>query len=140
MSTVPTIFHETKWERRASGRIKIFGVDILWWDDCLRDIAHNINGLTSDACFSYKNNKQRNITELEWSKQKQMKRIPNRQTTVVILLGIMRERKYNKRRIYQSCCSILKHHAHVLKNDPERLSTNFIKNLSKCECRKTIEG
>jgi len=33
-----------------------------------------------------------------------------------------------------SCCTILKSHAEILKDDPERLSTEFIKKLSKCDC------
>jgi hypothetical protein len=36
----------------------------------------------------------------------------------------------------KSCCKILKQHALILKDDPERLSTDFIKNLSKCECEE----
>ena len=32
------------------------------------------------------------------------------------------------------CCTILKSHALILKHDPERLSTDFIKSLSKCDC------
>ena len=33
-----------------------------------------------------------------------------------------------------SCCIILKSHAEILKDDPERLSTDFIKKMSKCNC------
>jgi hypothetical protein len=35
-----------------------------------------------------------------------------------------------------TCCTILESHHRLLKNDPDRLSTEFIKNLSKCECDK----
>ena len=37
------------------------------------------------------------------------------------------------------CCTILKRHAEVLRDDPERLSTEFISKLSKCDCRKSRE-
>lgn len=37
-----------------------------------------------------------------------------------------------------SCCSILKTHADILKDDPERLSTEFIKRLSKCNCEEDV--
>lgn len=33
------------------------------------------------------------------------------------------------------CCIILQKHHVDLQNDPERLSTNFIKRLSGCECK-----
>jgi hypothetical protein len=33
-----------------------------------------------------------------------------------------------------SCCAILKSHHELLKGDPERLSTDFIKKLSQCDC------
>jgi DNA-directed RNA polymerase subunit RPC12/RpoP len=35
---------------------------------------------------------------------------------------------------YLSCCNILKEHHNQLKEDPERLSTEFIKSLSNCNC------
>jgi hypothetical protein len=34
-----------------------------------------------------------------------------------------------------SCCAILKDHHEKLKEDPERLTTNFIKKLSHCRCK-----
>jgi hypothetical protein len=34
-----------------------------------------------------------------------------------------------------SCCTILKDHHEKLKEDPERLTTNFIKKLSHCRCK-----
>jgi hypothetical protein len=37
-----------------------------------------------------------------------------------------------------SCCTILKSHAELLKDDPERLSTDFIKKMSKCDCKKQV--
>ena len=41
----------------------------------------------------------------------------------------------HKRITYKmSCCTILKKHYDLLKGDPERLSTEFIKKLSKCDC------
>lgn len=47
-------------------------------------------------------------------------------------------RSYNpiKRVKKSSCCSILNQHHEILKNDPERLTTEFIKSLSRCECNK----
>ena len=33
-----------------------------------------------------------------------------------------------------SCCVVLKSHHEVLKDDPERLTTDFIKKLSQCDC------
>ena len=33
-----------------------------------------------------------------------------------------------------SCCTVLKSHHEVLKDDPERLTTDFIKKLSQCDC------
>ena len=39
-----------------------------------------------------------------------------------------------------SCCNILKNHAEDLKDDPERLSTDFIKKLSKCICESSKEN
>lgn len=38
-----------------------------------------------------------------------------------------------------SCCSVLKTHAELLKDDPERLSTDFIKSLSGCECINEVK-
>jgi hypothetical protein len=38
-----------------------------------------------------------------------------------------------------TCCKILKTHHEILKKDPERLSTEFIKELSQCECKRKIE-
>jgi hypothetical protein len=37
-----------------------------------------------------------------------------------------------------SCCTVLKSHAELLKDDPERLSTDFIKKMSKCDCKKQV--
>ena len=37
-----------------------------------------------------------------------------------------------------SCCAILRSHAELLKDDKERLSTNFIKTLSKCGCEDDV--
>jgi hypothetical protein len=34
----------------------------------------------------------------------------------------------------KSCCKILKSHYECLKDDPERLSTEFIKKMSQCDC------
>ena len=39
---------------------------------------------------------------------------------------------------YGSCCNILQSHADALKDDPERLSTDFIKRLSQCECKDGV--
>jgi hypothetical protein len=36
--------------------------------------------------------------------------------------------------IVGTCCTILKSHHDILKDDPERLSTEFIKSLSNCKC------
>ncbi|CAK0771139.1 hypothetical protein CCP3SC15_420005 [Gammaproteobacteria bacterium] len=36
---------------------------------------------------------------------------------------------------YHACCTILKDHHDILKDDPERLSTEFIKKISGCECK-----
>ena len=33
-----------------------------------------------------------------------------------------------------NCCDVFKSHAEILKDDPERLSTDFIKKLSQCRC------
>jgi hypothetical protein len=38
----------------------------------------------------------------------------------------------------ETCCTILKVHAELLKGDPERLTTDFIKNLSKCGCEEDV--
>jgi hypothetical protein len=35
-----------------------------------------------------------------------------------------------------SCCAILKSHHNILNGDPEHLSTEFIKNLSQCNCKE----
>jgi diadenosine tetraphosphate (Ap4A) HIT family hydrolase len=37
-----------------------------------------------------------------------------------------------------SCCVVLKSHAELLKDDPERLSTDFIKKMSQCDCKKQV--
>jgi hypothetical protein len=37
---------------------------------------------------------------------------------------------------YGSCCTILKSHADILRDDPERLSTSFIRKMSGCDCEK----
>ena len=52
---------------------------------------------------------------------------------------ISRSINYNER---NSVCTILKTHKDILQNDPERLSTNFMKNLirpNKSICKKIIE-
>jgi len=36
--------------------------------------------------------------------------------------------------VKESCCVTLKKHHDLMINDPERLSTEFIKKISKCEC------
>lgn len=33
------------------------------------------------------------------------------------------------------CCDILEKHHEIMQDDPEHLSTNFIKRLSKCNCK-----
>jgi hypothetical protein len=38
-----------------------------------------------------------------------------------------------------SCCDILKSHHDLLKYDSERLSTDFIKKLSRCSCRTDMD-
>jgi hypothetical protein len=52
--------------------------------------------------------------------------------------------KSNKKNLpeieYGDCCTILKSHAELLKDDPERLSTNFIKKMSQCNCEETPHG
>ena len=35
-----------------------------------------------------------------------------------------------------SCCTILKSHSELLKDDPEHLSTAFIKKMSQCRCKE----
>jgi hypothetical protein len=41
----------------------------------------------------------------------------------------------SKRKLSElGCCDILEVHHDLLKNDPERLSTKFIKKISKCKC------
>jgi len=35
-----------------------------------------------------------------------------------------------------SCCTILKSHHDLLKDDPEHLPTEFIKKLSQCKCKE----
>jgi len=37
-----------------------------------------------------------------------------------------------------SCCKILESHHDLLKDDPEHLPTEFIKELSMCKCKKEI--
>lgn len=37
-----------------------------------------------------------------------------------------------------SCCNILKQHHDLLRDDPDRLSTDFIKNLSGCACKSKM--
>jgi hypothetical protein len=36
---------------------------------------------------------------------------------------------------HMSCCNIIKKHHDALRDDPERLSSEFIKELSGCRCR-----
>lgn len=38
-----------------------------------------------------------------------------------------------------TCCKILKEHHDVLKEDPEHLTTEFIKKMSGCKCKVNIE-
>ena len=42
--------------------------------------------------------------------------------------------EYSRITSKMSCCTILKKHRVLLKSDPERLSTDFIKKLSRCDC------
>lgn len=39
----------------------------------------------------------------------------------------------------ETCCEILKSHHEILKDDPERLFTDFIKSLSNCSCKEKIQ-
>ena len=41
-----------------------------------------------------------------------------------------------KRTTGRTCCKVLQSHAEILKDDPERLSTAFIKKMSKCDCKE----
>jgi hypothetical protein len=43
-------------------------------------------------------------------------------------------------RIPRSCCTILKKHAADLKDDPEHLTTDFIRGLSRCGCPGIISS
>jgi hypothetical protein len=53
-------------------------------------------------------------------------------------ISLSEPNKYQERQKIKkgSCCTILKSHAEILKDDPERLSTDFIKKLSNCDCIK----
>jgi hypothetical protein len=44
----------------------------------------------------------------------------------------------NKKIEGTTCCTILKSHHNLLKDDPEKLSTDFIKKLSQCSCKEEI--
>ena len=37
-----------------------------------------------------------------------------------------------------SCCTILESHHNLLKDDPEHLSTAYIKKMSQCNCRRGL--
>jgi hypothetical protein len=45
-------------------------------------------------------------------------------------------KKLPKKIVGSTCCKILKSHKESLKDDPERLTTEFIKRVSKCECER----
>ena len=44
----------------------------------------------------------------------------------------------NRKKKVKTCCIILRIHHNMLKGDPERLSTEFIKNMSGCNCKEDI--
>lgn len=39
---------------------------------------------------------------------------------------------------YGSCCDILESHHELMKDDPEHLPTEFIKEISQCSCKSSI--
>ncbi len=50
--------------------------------------------------------------------------------------SVIKPELIDKKTTGSTCCEILTSHAEILREDPQRLSTGFIKNISKCDCKE----
>jgi len=83
------------------------------------DITAKSEFFCSESCYKYGEEQRRRI---------ELAKIPMKQVLRNFELPNIKIRKDG------TCCEILEDHHNMMKDDPDHLSTDFIKKLSKCEC------